>query len=260
MFMPLDDYDRKAIIDDATLHKKAIEDIDMAKARLLAVGWRDKLESATISRRNQALVAQEILYYGTLVLTASQAAIANQGAGEVSRDLIHARNLGGSAAVGSTLFTGHYKPVEQQPIFERAAVRMRCVVDAIADINPDTLQYISKAELDAPIGEDQESVQQLYDEAPQKIVQFIERKSVPELRAALSAITLGLPTKDELAQTFKQYRDQNANVQTKAAAAFQVRAQLHGLTDPHAEDARRFVKAVGLLSVNLNLCAQSNPQ
>jgi hypothetical protein len=252
---PMDDYDRDKIIEAARSSQASIKPVSLEDARLLAAGWRDKLESAAVSRERQAMVADEVLYYGTLILTGAQAAIASKGAAAIPHAIMYARNAGAAGAIGSTLYKGHYKPGIQQPIFEKAAMRMRCATDAIADIKPELLAHYTPAELALTKGNDQESFQQLIDEAPHKIVQFIEQKSVTDLRAALSAITLGTPSKDEIAAVFKQYAAASAE-----GTGPHMLGALPPVVDPYAEDKRKFATAVRNLSTNLATCAITNPQ
>ena len=204
--LPVANYDRDVIIATAKERGAKINKMSIDDARLLAVGWRDTLETATITRRNQMLIAEEVLYYGTLVLMGAQAAIANEGAGSISRDLRHARNLGATAALGSNLFSTHYNTAAQQPAFEKAAARMRCLTDAIVDISAENKKSFDLTNRAEVIGVDDQAFTELESEAPRKIVQFIERKSVPDLRAALGTISLGLPTRDELERAIKDYR------------------------------------------------------
>jgi hypothetical protein len=208
--LPVASYDRDSIIDNARKRDAKINSLSIDDARYLAVGWRDTLETATISRRNQMLIAEEVLYYGTLMLVGAQAAIAKEGAGEVSKRLQYARNAGAVTSLGSSLFSSHYNTAVQQPVFEKAAARMRCVTDAIADISQENRASFDSDAYAKVTGVDGKEFSELETEAPRRIVQFIERKSLPDLRAALGAINLGMPTRTELEEVIKRYRDTSA--------------------------------------------------
>lgn len=220
-FLPVADYNREAVIKEAadkqTTNGKSGA-LTLEDARLLSIGWRDRLEAAALSKRNQALAAEEVLYYGTLLLTGAQAALAANGVGGMERDLRHVRNIAGGAALGSTLFSQHYKTAEQQPVFEKAAARMHCVTDLLADVQADVREQWPDEVFDTLTREDGVPLTKLYRDIPRQVVDFVERKSVPELRAALSSITVGTPTRAELIKTIEQYSTQHQEASEHAAA------------------------------------------
>jgi hypothetical protein len=204
-FLPTIGYDREEVIQTAENNSKKIDKITLQKARMLAVGWRDTIESAAVSRNNQALITEEVLYYGTLVFTGAQSAIAARGTGTISNDLLHARNIAGAAALGSTLFSAHYKSAEQRPVFEKAAARMRCVTDVLSDIDESVVNQWPREVFATLKRDDGVLLTSLLRDIPKQVVEFVERKSVPDLRAALESITVGMPTRAELSQAIEEY-------------------------------------------------------
>lgn len=212
--LPVASYDRQELIDDGQKDSVGIERITHEKAFYLASAWRKSLENSASDRRSQELVAEEVLYYGSVVLLGAQTAIARKGSGEtISSGLRRTRNAGAVAALLSSLFTQHYKPAEQRPIFERAERRMRCVTDSIADIQPDVYVTWSPSEFAAIVDDSGKSMLDYYLEMPRQIVDFVEQKSVPELRAALNAITLGQPTKEDFEKAVKEWQGSQEDAQ-----------------------------------------------
>lgn len=236
----------------------------LENARFLAVGWRDRLESAAVTKRNQTLVAEEVLYYGMLLLTGAQIALTGKGAGGMERDLRHIRNIAGTAALGSTLFSEHYKTGDQQPVFEKAAARMRCVTDLLADVQGDVPDQWSDNDFSAlKRKDDGMPILKLYLDIPRQVVDFIERKSVPELRAALSSITVGTPTRAELIQTIQQYTKEQKDASDAAPAqlaltmAYKEKRQQ---SQADVEAQTKFLVAVSSFSSSLQACAVTYTQ
>lgn len=282
-FLPTADYSREDVLKTGRTNNAAIVAITAQDAQILAAEWRNRLESAANNRRDQDFAAQEVLYYGTLLFAGAQSAIASKGVAAIPKDLLHARNVGGALAIGSSLFSQHYKVSEQRPIFEKAAARMRCVTDAMADIRPEFREDWTQDEFDRLRDTDNKLIAPLYYSFPQAVVEFIERRSLIDLRAALSAVTLGMPSKDEMAKTFQDWKDQKdkannsavstANSQLMAAPSSQQRTSMRtflvadrvsafdGKTDSQiVEEKRRFVAALLSFSANLTTCHTTFPQ
>lgn len=202
-FLPTLNYDRTALMLEGS--KKRVEALDIESARDLSVGWRDTLQGAAHSRHKQELITKEVLFYGTVLFTASQAAIAAKGAAVMSKDLLHARNVAGGAAAGATLFSQHYQSGTQEIAFRKAASKMSCVTDAISDINIIGRKLISDDNFKLQKGLDDKPLPQVYDSIPRQIVNFVEHYSLPELRNDHASITLGTPSRENLMDIFKKY-------------------------------------------------------
>jgi len=173
-------------------------------ARDMVIGLSDILSEARNDRDTQSLVAEEVTFYGTLMAITG-----------ISLDSRAARNTGGVLAGLATLFTGHYKPSDQSLIFDKAAQRANCLEDLLRPVTPEARQLFPD-----DFGGDAE-LAKAYTEIPSDTVAFIDTIS-KDLNAALKAVTLSSPSKDDLANTMQSWKsskdpanhkDVGANVQ-----------------------------------------------
>lgn len=268
-FLPVANYNRETVIQEAIDKKDHLlgkdRKLNLENARFLAVGWRDRLESAAVTKRNQTLVAEEVLYYGTLLLTGAQTALATKNIGGMERDLRHIRNIAGFSALGSTLFSEHYNTGDQQPMFEKAAARMRCVTDLLADVQEDVPAQWSDEDFMAlkRKDDDRTPIFKLYQDIPRQVVEFVERKSVPDLRAALSSITVGTPTRAELIQTIQQYTKEQKSASDALPdqlALTRANKDKRSQSQADVEAQTKFLVAVSSFSSSLQACAVTYTQ
>lgn len=280
--LPVANYDRDAMLSEAKLKRVDIHSYSINDVRALSQAWGKKIEEASISRRNQQLFADEILYYGTLLFAGAQSAIASKAGGDLPSHLIRLRNIGAGMVTGSTLFGEHYKVRDQQPIFERAGSRMRCANDALAEIVDYHILWTT-AEFMAVVDDSGKPLVTQYDSIPLRAIEYIERRSLPDLRAALQAVSLGMPTKAEVQKVFEDAKgssEKGAVALGKNAAllsaptstnkslirsnsiALELRTNSSmDLTDPEIEDKKRkFIAAVIAYSSVLATCTVSYPQ
>jgi hypothetical protein len=201
---------------------KVLYQLDPYEARALLANWESALDSAAQNRRTAELVTNELVFYGTLVFTAALAHISHAGGtAHVSRDVLHARNVGAAAAVGSQLLSSHYQWSDQRIAFQAAASRVKCAREALAPLNPAvralmTDPDITKVNAELTKAGRKETFEALWAAVPGTTTHFVERQVNPDLQAALQAVTLSTPTKAELAAVVDKWK-QDTDIGGKAA-------------------------------------------
>lgn len=281
--LPMATYDRDQLITEGRKKKIDISSYDIEDVRILSAEWTAKLNGAANTRRNESIAIEEILYYGTLLFAGAQSAIVSKGAGDIPRHLLRLRNVGAGMAAGSTLFSEHYKVKEQQPIFEKAASRMRCATDALSDIVEYHNLWTNEQFLTL-VDDTGKPLAPLYDSVPSKTIEYIEKRSLSDLRTALTAISLSSPTKAEIQKVFEDAKvdsdkggvavnnnsqevlqaptaEKRTYIQANSAVLKIKSNGIANLTDPEIEDRKRkFISAVIAYSSALSACTISNPQ
>jgi hypothetical protein len=170
--------------------------ITVKDARNMVIGLYDVLSSAKNDRDLQSLVGEEVMFYGTLLAVAG-----------ISVDSRAARNTGGALAGLATLLTGHYKPADQSLIFDKAAQRVDCLKELLRPVTDDTRKLFPDNFGDAVVAK-------AYNDIPSDTIEFVDTIS-KDLDAALKAVTLSSPSKDELANTMSSWKDSKDPKNTK---------------------------------------------
>jgi hypothetical protein len=164
--------------------------ITVNDARNLIIGLYEVLSDAKKSRDLQALVGEEVTFYGTLIAVAG-----------ITADSRAARNSGGVLAGLAALLVGHYKPADQSLIFDKAAQRVDCLKEAMRPISPQVRNLFG-----ADFGTGNDDVVAAYAEIPAQTIDFVDTIS-KDLNAALQSVVLSAPSKDELTTTMQGWKD-----------------------------------------------------
>ena len=200
-------YDRKELIAQGQLPAAhTVEDV-----RKLSGKWHELMYEAGRDRDVQRVVQNEILFYGTLMLTGGALMFAKEGKA-IWQSL---RNIGGATAIGSDLIGGHYQPGDQSMAFRKAETQMACLIDALQPIPGETVyQTLFTADEKDKVNRKLETdkfpdpdIDNLYAAVPRLTLHFIEHQVIPTLRADLQAITLGTPSREELMSRLDQFRE-----------------------------------------------------
>ncbi|WP_067068860.1 hypothetical protein [Roseateles chitosanitabidus] len=196
-------YDRAELAKGAAM--PAAVSVDDAKK--IAQGWSDQLQEATRDRVVQGIVAKEVLFYGTLLLTAGAVQL-SRGASDGWRRV---RNVGAGAAAGSELFSSHYQTADQAMAFQKASAQMTCMIESLQPI-PDRAEYLAlfdddeKARVNAGLTADPKDLDALYNAVPRQTLHFMEQTVLPNLQAELKSVRLGTPSKEELTTLVDKYK------------------------------------------------------
>lgn len=138
----------------------------------------------------------------------------------IGSDAIHARNIGTGLGFGATIFSGRYKVQDQVPVFRKAAQRLACVqpsLESIAAVQSELNDLIEgKTEL-PPVGA--KSFQTAFGDIPNQVVFFVEQQTVPDLQAALSSISQGQLSVEELKKVIEQWEAARNTGSTQSAAS-----------------------------------------
>lgn len=192
----------------------------VAGVKNLSGAWHKLMYEAGRDREVQRVVQNEVLFYGTMMLTGGALMFAKEGKA-IWQTL---RNIGGAAAFGSDLIGSHYQPGDQSMAFRKAETQMACLIDALQPIpNQNEYDKLFTADEKNKVSEklqaaESPDIDDLHAAVPRLTLHFIEHQVIPSLRADLQAITLGTPSREELMARLDQFKAKQAQATTAANA------------------------------------------
>ncbi|WP_155740299.1 hypothetical protein [Burkholderia territorii] len=192
IYPTLDEREQGKLISAGAAHARVPATVD--DARNLVIGWTIKLDTASQHRDYAKIVAQELLFYGSLL------AIGGIAAGSAAL-----RNIGAGIAGGSIALDHHYQLADQENAFRRAAVRMRCARDLLDPIDPAVLDALPETARTTTLSS---SAMADYYVIPRTVSRYVDRVG-QDLRVSLSAIALAPPSQQDILNTLTAFRTAN---------------------------------------------------